>query len=43
MHPDATLEGNKKKAMYSTGDVKKGIREDNNRSPVAILASLRAK
>jgi hypothetical protein len=42
-HPDATVEGNKKKVTYSTGDVKEGISEDNNKSPVGILESLGAK
>jgi hypothetical protein len=32
-----------KKAAYSRGDVKEGISENNNKSPVGILASLRGK
>jgi hypothetical protein len=42
-HPDAIVEENKKKVTYSTGDFKEGISENNNKSPVGILTSLREK
>jgi hypothetical protein len=42
-YPDATVQENKNNTMYSTGDVKAGISEYNNKSPVGILASLRVK